>query len=149
MNINIANQCTDESGKKYSEDEAFVTAWSKEIVWDGPFFSGTRTNPDHNVDVKFRGALVDLRPGAHFFFVLEGSLGPKVSDLTLYGDGVIQNIKVDKEKPNEFVIEFDGTGITTNYVNEAGHDCIMQPPLLVTTTGGYSTFTIPVPWKGE
>ena len=97
----------------------------------------------------FRGALVDLRPGAHFFFVLEGSLGPKISGLTLYGDGVIQNIKVDKEKPNEFVIEFDGTGITTNYVNEAGHDCIMQPPLLVTTTGGYSTFTIPVPWKGE
>lgn len=149
VNINIANRCVNGSGDTYQEDESFATAWSKEILFDGPFFQGSRQNPVNQVDLTITGALVDIRPGAHFFFVVEGSLGPKVQNITLYGDGVIEAIVLDKEKPDQFTITYKGQGVASAYTNEAGDECIMQPPLLVTTTGEPSSFVIPMAWAGE
>jgi hypothetical protein len=148
VHMNIANQCYDSAGKKYQEMESFVSAWSRAITWNGPFFQGERVDPINQVNVRLRGALTDIRPGAHFFFVVEGNLGPKVQGITVYGDAVIEKIVVDKEKPDQFTIQFKGSGVASPYVNGNGDECMMQPPLLVTTTGEPSTWVIPMAWKG-
>jgi len=144
---NVVNQCKDTSGKVYQENESFATAWTKNIVWDGPFFSGSRVSAENNVNVQFSGAFTKIAPKGRFFFSVKGNLGPKVSGLTLYGNAEIQKIVLDDEKPEQFTIEFTGQGVASEYQNEAGDTCIMQPPYLMTTTGGPSTFVIPVPWK--
>ena len=148
-NINIVNMCTPPQGAAYQEDESFASAWTSEIVWNGPFFSGTRTNPQNLVDVEIAGALYEIREGAHFFFSVKGGLDPNVQDIVVYGDAVIDQVFVDDEKPDEFVIVFKGQGIASEYVNEAGDTCIMQAPLLVSTTGEPGKLTVPVPFKGE
>jgi hypothetical protein len=147
--IHIVNKCTDGQGGTYQEDEDFASAWSKETQWTGPFFHGTRQNPDNNVDLEFSGALVELEEGAHFFFVVKGDLSPRVKDLTLYADAVIDKIVLDKEKLDEFIVEFKGTGKTSPYVNEKGDTCQMQDPLLVSSTGEPSTIKIPVTWRDK
>lgn len=147
--VNVVNRCAKADGTVYQEEESFATAWTKTITWNGPFFSGSRTNPDNNVDITITGALTSLGEGAHFFFMLQGDLGPKVNNLTLYGNADVQAIVVDKEKPEQFTIQFTGQGVGSEYTNEQGDTCIMQNPFLSTTTGEPSTFVIPVPWKAE
>jgi hypothetical protein len=146
-NINITNMCTAHDGSTYQEDGSFAQAWSKEITWIGPFFSGTRKNPDNKVDFSITGALMRIGEGAHFFFLVQGSLSPKVQGLTLYADAVIDKIVLDKEKLDEFILEFKGQGKASTYVNEAGDKCQMQDPFLVSTLGEPSKFKIPVTWK--
>jgi hypothetical protein len=146
-NILIINQCTDKSGKEYQQDESFTSAWSKEISWQGPFFAGARKNPGNFVDLEISGALLAIREGAHFFFAVKGSLGPKVQETLIYGNAVVKKIVVDKEKPDEFTIQFSGEGRASSFVNENGDTCVMQPPLLVSSTGEPSTFKLPVTWK--
>ena len=148
-NINVVNKCVDKDGKSYQENESFASAWSKEIKWQGPFFSGSRQNPANQVDFEVSGALKDIRVGAHFFFVVTGDLSPKVQGLTMYADAVIKEIVLDKEKLDEFTLEFKGVGETAEYINEAGDTCQMQDPLLMTTTGEPSIFKIPVTWKNK
>ncbi len=148
-NINIVNMCVDKDGKSYQENEFFATAWSKEVSWQGPFFTGSRKNPDNQVDFTVDGALGEIKPGAHFFFVVKGDLSPRVQGLTLYGDGEIEEIVLDKEKPNEFVIRYKGVGVASEYVNEFGDKCQMQSPLLKSSTGESSTFKVPVTWKNK
>lgn len=148
VHMNIANQCYDAAGKKYQEMESFVSAWSRAMIWNGPFFQGEREDPTNQVRVRLRGALTDIRVGAHFFFVAEGDLGPKVQGITVYGDAVIEKIVVDKAKPDQFTIQFKGSGIASPYINGNGDECMMQPPLLVTTTGEPSSWVIPMAWKG-
>jgi hypothetical protein len=147
--IHIVNKCTAPDGTTYQEDEDFASAWSKETKWTGPFFTGSRTNPENQVDFSFSGALVEIAEEAHFFFVVNGSLSPRVKDLTLYGTGVIDKIVLDKEKLDEFILEFKGTGKASPYVNEAGDTCEMQDPLLVSSTGEPGTFKIPVTWRQD
>ncbi|MBM4352625.1 MAG: hypothetical protein FJ109_02340 [Deltaproteobacteria bacterium] len=148
-NINIVNMCIGKDGKSYQENEFFATAWSKEVSWQGPFFEGARKNPDNQVDFTIDGALGEIKPGAHFFFVVKGDLSPRVQDLTLYGDGEIEEIVLDKEKPNEFIVRYKGVGVASEYVNELGDKCQMQSPLLKSSTGESSTFKIPVTWKNK
>jgi hypothetical protein len=148
-NINIVNMCVDKDGKSYQENEFFATAWSKEVSWQGPFFAGSRKNPDNQVDFTVDGALGEIAPGAHFFFVVKGDLSPRVQGLTLYGDGEIEEIVLDKEKPDEFVIKYKGVGVASEYVNEFGDKCQMQSPLLKSSTGESSTFKVPVTWKNK
>jgi hypothetical protein len=148
-NINIVNMCTDSSGQTYQANEHFATAWSTETSFNGPFFQGTRVNPDNLVDFEFEGTLGDIVEGAHFFFVVRGSLSPKVQGITMYGDAVIQNIVLDKEKPDEFIIEFKGQGKASQYTNDNGDICLMQDPFLVTSTGELSMFKIPVTWRDK
>jgi len=143
----ILNQCTDKNGQTYKQDESFSSAWSKDTTWQGPFFSGKRVNPENFVDLAIQGALISIKEDARFFFSVKGSLGPKVQDVLIYGNAIINKIVVDKKKPDEFVIQFSGEGRSTSFVNENGDDCIMQPPLLVSSTGEPSTFKIPVTWK--
>ncbi len=144
--LNVVNICTRGDGSTYQEDESFATAWTKEIKWQGPFFTGSRVNATSNVDVTLTGALTSLGEGAHFFFQLKGDLGAKVNDLTVYGNADIKKIVVDKEKPNEFTIEFGGQGVASEYTNEVGDKCVMQNPYLTTSTGDPSKFVVPVPW---
>ncbi len=144
--IHIVNKCTAPDGSTYQEDEDFASAWSKETTFQGPFFEGARVNPENMVDFIFSGALVEIEEGAHFFFVVKGSLSPRVQDLTLYGTGVIDSIVLDKEKPAEFTLQFKGNGKASPYINEAGDTCNMQDPLLVSSTGEPGTFKIPVTW---
>lgn len=145
--VHIVNKCTAPDGSTYQEDEDFGSAWSKETTWQGPFFEGARTNPENEVDFSFSGALVDIKEGARFFFVVKGSLSPRVKDLTLYGTGVIDKIVIDKEKLDEFILEFKGQGKASPYINENGDTCEMQDPLLVSSTGEPGTFKIPVTWR--
>jgi hypothetical protein len=147
--IHIVNKCTAPDGSTYQEDEDFASAWSKETTFQGPFFNGERKNSENNVDFSFSGALVTIEEGARFFFVVKGSLSPRVQDLTLYGTGVIDSIVLDKEKPTEFTFKFKGNGKASPYINEAGDTCEMQDPLLVSSTGEPGTFKIPVTWKNE
>lgn len=144
--LNVVNICTRHDGSTYQEDESFATAWTKEIKWQGPFFTGSRVNATSNVDVTITGALTALGEGAHFFFELKGDLSEKVQGLTVYGNADIKKIVVDKEKPNEFTIEFSGQGKASEYTNAEGHTCIMQDPYLTTSTGEPSKFVVPVPW---
>jgi hypothetical protein len=148
-NINIVNMCVDKSGKQYQENESFASAWSNEVSWQGPFFSGARKNPDNFVDMTLSGALMEIREGAHFFFLVEGDLGPKVGGLTLYGDALIHELILDKEKPDEIILKFKGIGRASPYTNEAGDTCQMQDPMLVSSTGELSTFKIPITWKNK
>jgi len=148
-NLNIVNMCEDKEGGQYQENESFATAWCKDIKWEGPFFSCSRKNPDNLVDFEISGALKEIVEGAHFFFVVTGSLNPRVQGLTLYADAVIKEIVLDKEKPNEFIVEFKGVGEASPYKNEAGDTCQMQDPLLQSTTGEPGTFKIPVTWKNK
>ena len=149
-NILIINKCTNPAtGEEYQEDEFFATAWSNEIAWEGPFFSGERQNPGNDVDFTIEGALLEIKEGAHFFFVVKGGLKPEVQELVLYGTGEIIGTVVDDEKPQEFEIEFKGQGNASGYKNKEGHQCVMQPPLLKTTTGEPSSFKIPVTWKAQ
>mgnify|MGYP006971707463 CR=1 FL=1 len=147
--IHIVNKCTAHDGSTYQEDEDFASAWSKETTFQGPFFNGQRQNPDNNVDFSFSGALIEITEGARFFFVVKGSMSPRVQDLTLYGTGVIDTIMLDKEKPAEFTLQFKGDGKASPYVNEAGDTCEMQDPLLVSSTGEPGTFKIPVTWRQD
>jgi len=146
-NINIVNKCTGDDGSTYQEDEQFATAWSNETVFDGPFFSGSRVNPQNQVDFEFNGALMDIREGAHFFFVVQGSLNPRVQGLTVYGDALIDSVEVDTERLDAFTIKFKGQGKASPYTNEEGDTCQMQDPLLVSSTGALSTLKVPVTWK--
>jgi len=146
-NLNIVNQCTDSEGKTYQENEAAVTPWANNVKWNGPFFSGDRKNPDNKVDLKVSGALINIEAGAHFFFVVSGSFSPKVQGITVYGNAVIDEIKLDKKKPDEFAVVFKGQGVASTYTNEAGHACVMQDPYLVSPTGEPSQLTLPVSWK--
>ena len=148
-NINITNMCTAHDGSTYQEDGSFAQAWSKEITWTGPFFSGSRLNPANKVDFSINGALMRIGEGAHFFFLVQGSLSPKVQGLTLYADAVIDKIVLDKEKLDEFILEFKGQGKASIYLNEAGDKCQMQDPFLVSTLGEPSKFKIPVTWKAK
>lgn len=148
-NILVINMCEDETGKQYQEDEFFATAWSNEISWSGPFFSGSRSNPENKVDFTVEGSLIRIREGAQFFFAVKGNLKPEVQGVTLYGTGLIEKIKVEEEKLDEFIIQFKGQGYASAYVNAAGHQCVMQPPFLVTTTGELSSFKIPVTLKTD
>ena len=147
--IHIVNKCTADDGSTYQEDEDFASAWSKETTFQGPFFDGTRKNPENKVDFSFSGALVEISEKARFFFVVKGSLSPRVQDLTLYGTGVIDKIVLDKEKPAEFTLQFKGNGKASPYINEAGDTCEMQDPLLVSSTGEPGTFKIPVTWRQD
>jgi len=146
-NIHIVNQCKGTDGKTYMEDEAFISAWSKETVFQGPFFSAERVNPQNKVDFRLEGALMNIVEGGHFSFMVSGSLSPEVQDLTLYADAVIEKVITDKEKPDEFIIEFKGQGKASPYRNEKGDICEMQDPYLVSTTGEPGTFKIPVTLK--
>ena len=56
---------------------------------------------------------------------------------------------MDKEKLDEFILEFKGQGVASPYLNEACDQCVMQPPLLVTSTGEPSSFKIPVTFKPQ
>lgn len=146
----IINKCTDPAtGEEYQEDEFFASAWSNDISWEGPFFSGARQNPANDVDFTIEGALLEIKEGTHFFFAVKGGLKPEVQELVLYGTGEIVGTVVDDEKPDEFVIEFKGQGSASGYKNKEGHQCVMQPPLLKTTTGEPSSFKIPVTWKAQ
>lgn len=148
-NILVINMCEDEQGNQYQEDEFFASAWGNEFSWSGPFFSGSRTNPQNKVDFKVEGSLIRIKEGAQFFFSVKGSLKPEVQGVTLYGTGLIENIKVEEEKLDEFIIQFKGQGHASAYTNAEGHSCVMQPPLLVTTTGELSSFKVPVTLKTE
>ena len=149
-NILIINKCTDPAtGNEYQEDEFFAIAWSDEISWAGPFFSGARTKEANDVDFTIDGALLEIKEGAHFFFAVKGGLKPEVQELVLYGTGEIVGVVVDDEKPDEFVIKFKGQGSASAYKNKEGHQCVMQPPMLKTTTGEPSSFKIPVTWKAQ
>lgn len=147
--LNVVNLCTRPDSSTYQEDESFATAWTKEVKWQGPFFTGTRVNQANNVNVTITGALTALGEHEHLFFELKGDLGPKVKGLTVYGNGDIKKIVLDKEKPDEFTVEFAGQGKASQYTNAEGHTCIMQDPYLTTSTGEPSKFVIPVPWKAQ
>lgn len=148
-NILVINMCEDEAGNQYQEDEFFVPTWSDEVSWSGPFFSGARVSSENKVDFELEGALIRIQEGAQFFFSVKGSLKSKVQGVTLYGTGLIENIKVEEEKLNEFIIQFKGQGHASAYTNAEGHSCVMQPPLLVSTTGELGSFKVPVTLKTE
>ena len=148
-NINVANICWDQNDDTYSEMEFFVSPWAKELSWDGPFFDGARKNDENQVDLAFKGSLTELRPGAHFYFVVEGSFSPKMQGITVYADAVIEKITVDKDKPDEFVVHFKGAAKGTQYTNEQGHACQMQDTQLLSTTGELSKIQVKRAWTGD
>ncbi len=148
-NINVANICWDQNEDTYSEMEFFVSPWAKGLTWDGPFFEGERKNDENQVDLSFKGSLTELRPGAHFYFVVEGSFSPKMQGITVYGDAVIEKITVDKDKPDEFVVHFKGAAKGTQYTNEQGHSCRMQDTQLLSTTGEFSKIQVKRAWIGD
>ncbi|MFH1530418.1 MAG: hypothetical protein ABIK09_06770 [Pseudomonadota bacterium] len=149
-NINVANICWDggPDGDTYSEMEFFVSPWVNPLTWEGPFFEGTRVNEENDVDLSFKGSLTDLRPGAHFYFVVQGSFSPKMKGITVYADAQIDKITVDKEKPDEFTVLFRGAAKGTQYTNETGDTCQMQDTQLLSTTGELSKLQVKMAWTG-
>ncbi len=147
-NIHVVNICWKPDESTYSEPEFFVSPWVKPLTWEGPFFEGTRVNPENNVDLAFRGSLTELRPGAHFYFVVQGDFSPKMQGVTVFADAEIEKITVDKEKPDEFVVLFKGAAKGTQYTNEEGHTCQMQDTQLLSTTGEFSKLQVKMAWMG-
>jgi len=149
-NVNINNICWDQDNadETYNEMEFFVSPWTKPLAWDGPFFEGARQNPDNDVDLSFKGSLTEIRPGAHFYFVVRGDFSPKMKGITIYADAVIEKITVDKEKPDEFSVLFKGSAKGTQYTNEAGDTCQMQDTQLLSTTGEFSKLQVASAWVG-
>ncbi len=149
-NINVANICWEggPDGPTYSEMEFFVSPWAKPLTWTGPFFEGARVNAENDVDLSFKGSLTELRPGAHFYFVVQGSFNPKMKGITVYADAEIEKITVDKDKPDEFVVHFKGAAKGTPYTNEAGDTCQMQDTQLLSTTGEFSKLQVKMAWAG-
>ncbi len=147
-NIHVVNICWNADESTYSEPEFFVSPWVKPLTWEGPFFEGTRQNPENNVDLAFKGSLTDLRPGAHFYFVVQGDFSPKMQGITVFADAEIEKITVDKDKPDEFVVLFKGAAKGTQYTNEAGHTCQMQDTQLLSTTGEFSKLQVKMAWAG-
>ena len=147
-NINVNNICWKQDDSTYSEMEFFVSPWAKPLTWEGPFFEGARQNPENKVDLTFKGSLTDLRPGAHFYFVVQGDFSPKMQGMTIFADAEIEKITVDKEKPDEFTVLFGGSAKGTQYTNENEDICQMQDTQLLSTTGEFSKLQVKRTWTG-
>lgn len=122
-------------------DEGFATAWA-EITFGGAYFEGRRA-PDQlpYVDTNIRGIVTGFDVGDHVYIEAYGGMDKEqYQDFHVFGEGTIKEVETTDE--GVYIMRFDGPAHAAPYTNDQGQTCILNNPVLQTTTSQLATLEL-------